>query len=58
MANIKGFFIFAILIGLFLALKDGKLIRRGGVKWVIKDGIIYHAPTLLEDVKKIVTEAQ
>ncbi len=41
-----------------MALKDGKLIRRGGVKLVIKDGIVYHAPTLLEDVKKIVTEAK
>lgn len=37
-------------------LRDGKLIRRGGIKWVIKDGIIYHAPTLLKDVKKMVAE--
>jgi imidazolonepropionase-like amidohydrolase len=41
-----------------LDLKDGKLIRRGGIKWVIKDGIVYHAPTLLEDVKKMVVEAR
>ena len=39
-------------------LKDGKLIRRGGVKWVIKDGFLYHAPTLLEEVKKMVAEAR
>ena len=39
-------------------LKDGKLIQRGGVKWVIKDGIVYHAPTLLADVKKLVSEAR
>lgn len=39
-------------------LKDGKLIHRGGVKWVIKDGIVYHAPTLLKDVKKMVAEAK
>ena len=39
-------------------IRDGKLIHRGGVKWVIKDGIVYDAPALLEDVKKIVTEAR
>lgn len=39
-------------------LKDGKLIRRGGVKWVIKDGIVYHGPTLLKDVKKMVAKAR
>jgi cytosine/adenosine deaminase-related metal-dependent hydrolase len=39
-------------------LKDGKLIHRGGVKWVIKDGIVYHAPSLLKDVKKMVAEAR
>jgi imidazolonepropionase-like amidohydrolase len=39
-------------------IKDGKLIQRGGVKWVIKDGIVYHAPTLLADVKKLVSEAR
>jgi len=41
-----------------LDLKDGKLISRGGVKWTIKDGIIYHAPTLFDDVKRIVSEAR
>jgi len=39
-------------------LKDGKLISRGGVKWTIKDGFIYHAPTMLEDVKKIASQAR
>ena len=41
-----------------IGLKDGKLIHRGGVKWVIKDGIVYHAPTLLADVKRLVSEAR
>jgi len=41
-----------------LDLKDGKLVSRGGVKWTIKDGIVYHAPTLLDDVKRIVSEAK
>jgi len=39
-------------------LKEGKLITRGGIKWTIKDGFIYHAPTMLEDVKKIVSQAR
>ena len=39
-------------------LKDGKLISRGGVKWTIKDGFVYHAPTMLEDVKKIASQAR
>ncbi len=39
-------------------LKEGKLITRGGVKWTIKDGFVYHAPTMLEDVKTIVTQAK
>ena len=38
--------------------KEGQMVRRGGVKWTIKDGIVYHAPTLLEEAKKIVAEAQ
>ncbi len=39
-------------------LKDGQLVHRGGIKWTIKDGFVYHAPTLLEDVKRIVTKAR
>lgn len=30
----------------------------GKLEWTIKDGIAYHAPTLLSDVKKIVSEAR
>jgi dihydroorotase-like cyclic amidohydrolase len=39
-------------------LRDGKLITKGGVKWTIKDGIVYLAPTILEDVKRIVQKAR
>jgi len=39
-------------------IKDGKLIRRGGIKWTIKDGFVFHAPTMLEDVKKIVAKSR
>lgn len=41
-----------------LDIRDGKYIRRGGIKWTIKDGIVYHVPGLLEDVRKLVSEAK
>jgi len=41
-----------------LALKEGKIIQRGGVQWTIKDGIVYHAPSLIEDLKKMVAKAR
>lgn len=39
-------------------LKDGRLIQRGGVKWTIKDGIVYDAPRLLGEVKAMVAGAR
>ncbi len=41
-----------------LEMKEGRLVQAGGVEWTIKDGIVYHAPTLLEDVKEMVAEAR
>jgi dihydroorotase-like cyclic amidohydrolase len=41
-----------------VGLVDGRQVRKGGVQWTIKDGIVYHAPTLLEKVKKMVDEAK
>ncbi len=35
---------------------DNKVVRVGGVKSSIKDGIVYDAKKLLEDVRKIVSE--
>jgi hypothetical protein len=35
---------------------DNKVVRAGGVKYTIKDGIIYDAKKLLADVKKIVDD--
>ncbi|MDQ3681904.1 MAG: amidohydrolase family protein [Bacteroidota bacterium] len=35
---------------------DNKVIRAGGVKYTIKDGIVYDAKKLLSDVKKMVEE--
>ena len=39
-------------------LQDGKLIQRGGIKWTIKDGYVYHVPTILEELKQMVAEAR
>lgn len=39
-------------------VRDGKVVRGGGVEWTIKDGIPYHAPTLLADVKTLVARAR
>ena len=36
--------------------KDNEVVRVGGVKYTIKDGIIYDAQELLQDVKKMVEE--
>ncbi|HEX7180913.1 MAG TPA: amidohydrolase family protein, partial [Thermoanaerobaculia bacterium] len=37
---------------------DNKVVRVGGVKYTIKDGIVYDAKKLLADVRKIVAEAK
>ena len=41
-----------------LDVKDGKLVTRGGIKWTIKDGIVYRTPVLLKDVADIVAKAR
>jgi len=41
-----------------LEREGGRMVKRGGVKWTIKDGIVYHAPTLLEEAERIVAEAR
>ena len=38
--------------------EDNEVIRTGGVKYTIKDGIIYDAKQLLADVKKMVDDAK
>lgn len=38
--------------------KDNKVIRAGGVRYTIKDGIIYDAKALLSDVKRMVDKAK
>ena len=37
---------------------DGHLTRGGGVEWTIKDGIPYHGPTLMAEVRQMVDEAR
>ena len=37
---------------------DGTLARVGGVKYTIKDGIVYDAKALLADVRKLVADAK
>ena len=39
-------------------IRDGKAVRAGGVEWTIKDGIPYHGPTLLREVKDLVAKAR
>jgi len=37
---------------------NGRNVRGGGVEWTIKDGIPYHAPTLMKEVKEMVATAR
>jgi cytosine/adenosine deaminase-related metal-dependent hydrolase len=39
-------------------VRDGRIVRSHGVEWTIKDGIPYHGPTLLAEVKDIVARAR
>ena len=39
-------------------IRGGKTVHTGGVEWTIKDGIPYHAPTLLAKVKEMVATAR
>ncbi|TDH26596.1 amidohydrolase [Segetibacter sp. 3557_3] len=43
-------------IGAIRLTEDNKVVRVGGVKYTIKDGIIYDAKKLLADVKKMVAD--
>ena len=39
-------------------LENGKMVRRGGVKYTIKDGVVFDAPRLLADVREMVQRAK
>jgi imidazolonepropionase-like amidohydrolase len=38
--------------------RDVKQVHGGGIEWTIKDGIPYHVPTLMREVKDMVTKAR
>ena len=38
--------------------EEGGVARVGGVRWTVKDGIVYDAPALLDDVAEMVAEAR
>jgi len=38
--------------------ETGRPGRTGGVRWTIKDGVVYNAPQLLADVRRMVAEAK
>jgi hypothetical protein len=35
-----------------------QVVHGGGIEWTIKDGIPYHVPTLLREVREIVAKAR
>jgi hypothetical protein len=39
-------------------IRDGKTVHTGGIEWTIKDGIPYHVPTLMSQVKDMVAGAR
>lgn len=39
-------------------IRDGKTVHTGGVEWTIKDGIPYHGPTLMKEIKEMVAKAR
>jgi cytosine/adenosine deaminase-related metal-dependent hydrolase len=39
-------------------IRDGKVTHTGGVEWTIKDGIPYHGPTLMKEIKEMVVKAK
>src|SRR2546423_5710188 len=39
-------------------IRDGKTVHTGGVEWTIKDGIPYHGPALMKEIKEMVAKAR
>ena len=39
-------------------VRDGKVVHGGGVEWTIKDGIPYHVPELMKEIKEMVDKAK
>lgn len=51
--NLKVLYGTGVILG-----EDGKLVRRGGVRYTIKDGIVFDAHELLADVRRMVRQAR
>ena len=39
-------------------IREGKAAKTGGIEWTIRDGVPFHVPTLLSDVREIVSKAK
>lgn len=39
-------------------VRDGKVVRGGGIEWTIKDGIPFHVPTVSAEIKAMVASAR
>ncbi|MDB4879068.1 MAG: amidohydrolase [Gemmatimonadetes bacterium] len=39
-------------------VRDGRAVQAGGIEWTIKDGIPYHVPQLMREVKELVAAAR
>jgi hypothetical protein len=39
-------------------IRDGRIVHSGGIEWTIKDGIPYHVPTLMSQVRDMVASAR
>ncbi len=39
-------------------IRDGRVVKTGGVEWTIKDGIAFHAPTLAVEIREMVAKAR
>lgn len=37
---------------------DGKILRRGGIRWTIRDGVVFDNAVLIDEVVKLVAEAK
>lgn len=39
-------------------IRDGKVVRGGGIEWTIKDGIPFHVPTIAAQIREMVAKAR
>lgn len=39
-------------------VRDGKVVRGGGIEWTIKDGIPFHVPTISAEIRDMVAKAR